>query len=356
MKNLGNLKATPFTNDEVMKLTRLYEFKGKDFYYASVMKSDLESIIKQTIEKECFQLVKYLKLDISENRQNLIIRKNNVPKNNTEKLVVNFKRIISGVQADPQKFELITNQINIMMKTLYNGIEDISFNSKTVNVQVNLLVEKRRTSTREDLEKLLNKYVSLSSTKNYERTYLITNFYVDFIHMNIFSKGNELAGLLMIYILLFRERFDLFKYVSFFELINLHDIAFEDAKLHAGFNYDEGYSETGPLQKVIIDFMLEGYNKVDSMQNSYTLVRTINKTDDIENTIYKLPQIFSKDDIRLAHPYTSESTINRTLQRLRDENVIRPNGVGRSASWIRLVDKEQFNPDVKQINLFEIND
>ena len=91
------------------------------------------------------------------------------------------------------------------------------------------------------------------------------------------------------------------------------------------------------------------------MVKDYKFDSNLNKSDNIENTIYKLPnQIFTKDDIRLRHPYTSLSTINRTLQRLRDENIIRPTGVGRSAGWIRLVERDKFQTDFKQLDLFDI--
>ena len=70
MKNLTNLNITPFTNEEVMKLIKLYQFKGKDFYYQNVMSADLESIIKQTVEVDCYEMAKYLNLDITDNRKN----------------------------------------------------------------------------------------------------------------------------------------------------------------------------------------------------------------------------------------------------------------------------------------------
>ena len=46
--------------------------------------------------------------------------------------------------------------------------------------------------------------------------------------------------------------------------------------------------------------------------------------------------------------------INRTLKRLRKEDKIRPNGTGRSASWIRIVDYERFDVPNMQLDLFQI--
>ncbi len=170
--------------------------------------------------------------------------------------------------------------------------------------------------------------------------------------MNLFNYGNELIALIMLYLLIFKANFKVFKFVSFFQLLNLHKATFKNVVLQANFNYEEGFSKTAPLQKFIIDLMLQGYDKIESMVHEYSFDSALNKSDNIENTIYKLPQVFTKDDIRERHPYVSESTINRTLQKLRDQDIIRPNGVGRSASWIRLVSIEAFNPDYKQMELF----
>lgn len=353
MKNLENLKITPFTNDEVMKLIKLYQFKGKEFYYADVMKSDIESIIRQTIENECYQIVKLLNLKLTENRQNLIIRKNAVPKNSEEQLLANFKLVFSNIQADPQSFEFVSNEVYFLVKKLFKNVKDVTFTSYKVEVQRNLLLEQEARNTRDILNKLLQKYESLSVSGQHEISYIITNFYIDFINMNIFNSSNDIIGLLLLYILLIKENFNVFKYTSFIELINLHKGEFDNCVLEANYNYNEGFSKSAPLQKLIIDMMLEGYNKVESITRDYKFDGNLNKTDNLENTIYSLPQVFTKEDLRLRHPYTSESTINRTLQRLRDENIIRPNGVGRSATWIRIVEREKFDSNMKQINLFD---
>ena len=220
-----------------------------------------------------------------------------------------------------------------------------------------MIIENTSKSKRDELEDLLKTCENLINKGEYELTYIITNFYIDFINGNYFSINNNTLGLILLYLLLYREDFHLFKYVSFTRLLNNHIDEFKTYVNKANYNYEEGFSKTAPLQKLIIDMLIEGYNMVETKVREYSFDSNLNKSDNIENTIYKLPQIFTKDDIRLRHPYTSESTINRTLQRLRDENKIRPNGVGRSASWIRLVELSDFNPDYKQMDIFnELND
>lgn len=356
MKSLSNMERITITTDIVMDMIRLYQFKGKDFYYEDVMKSDMDYIIKQTVERETFFLCKILNLNVSENRVRLIIKKNANPKTLDEQLLSNIKGMFTKVQEDVKHFDLIANEILSLTKFIFKDVKDVSFLTEERTVQVNLLREKKRHSRRKDLEELMQKYNAMLDSKEYELTQLITNFYIDFINMKVFVSDNETIGLVLLYILLFRERFNLFRYVSFFELLYSKKDSFDKGVLQANFNWEDGFSQTTPLNRIIIQLMLNGYDKIEIMVREYEFDLHLNKSDNIENTIFKLGEIFTKDEIRAKHPYTSESTINRTLQRLRDENKIRPNGVGRSASWIRLINQERFSTSFKQINLFEIFD
>ena len=77
----------------------------------------------------------------------------------------------------------------------------------------------------------------------------------------------------------------------------------------------------------------------------------ISKSDYIENTIMKLDEVFAKEEIRKRHPLISDSTINRTLKRLQEEDKIRPLGKGRSAKWIKLVKSTKKLNYQEQLNL-----
>ena len=80
----------------------------------------------------------------------------------------------------------------------------------------------------------------------------------------------------------------------------------------------------------------------------------IRKIDSVESSILKMGEIFTKEEIRVRNPYLSDSTINRALENLKKENKIRPNGTGRSATWIRINQHEDtFDPKNRQVSLFD---
>jgi predicted HTH transcriptional regulator len=87
------------------------------------------------------------------------------------------------------------------------------------------------------------------------------------------------------------------------------------------------------------------------MAHEYAFEKELNKSDNIENSILKMEEIFTKEDIRKRHPNVSDATIDRTLKRLKDEDKIRPLGKGRSSKWQRIVSGHK-KLGVEQLSLF----
>ena len=355
MGALSNISRLNYRNDAVMKLIKLYQYKGKEFYYHNILKNDREYISRQTIAKDTFFVTKLLDLNVTENRLRLIINKNSEPKTNDEKIVANIKRIFEISVSAAHEFELIPNGVLSLASRLYKDVKQVKFETQKVAVQDNLLTDYRNVSKREDIKIILDSYSDLISSNQYEIVSTVINFYIDFINIKPFKNETDITGLLLIYVLLFREQFDLNMYESFFEEIYNNYGEFKQLVVAANYNWESGFSHTEPLTDFIINILLKNYEKLEKLIRDYEYDSKLNKGDNIENTIYRVPQIFTKDDIRMKHPYVSDSTINRTLQRLRDEGKISPLGTGRSAKWMRVTQTpERFNP-YEQLDIFGLD-
>lgn len=355
MKALKNIKRINYRNEEVMKLTKLYQYKGKEFYYHNILKADSAYIAKQTIAKDCFFITKLLNLNITENRLRLLISKNSQPKTQDERVVANIKKILEISVESAHDFELIPNGVLSLASRLYKDVKQVKFETTKVSYQNNLLMDVRNISKREDIKEILDLYTDLLATNQYEIVSLVVNFYIDFINIKPFKNETDITGLLLIYVLLFREHFDINMYESFFEFIYNNYDEFKKHVVAANYNWEAGFAHTEPLTEFIINHLLDNYSKLEKLIRDYEYDSKLNKGDNIENTIYRVPQIFTKEDIRTKHPYVSDSTINRTLQRLRDEGKISPLGTGRSAKWMRVTQTpERFNP-YEQLDIFGID-
>ena len=352
MRCITNLERILYSPETVHNLTQLYTFKGKDFYYEDVLKQYMNQIVKNTIERDVMASSKILNLDVNENRLKLIVKKNSEPKTKHERIVRNLKSIFEIVQQQGTELDLTSNEFVRLGDKLFKDVTRFDYSSDVKTVKVNLLEERKRISRRELVDEEIKDYSNAKYRYKIEITQVITNFYIDLLNMKCFNLANEYMSLIITYCLLFSERFNVFKYVSFFEYYLKNINEFHSLEQEASYGWENGYSKTETLDAKFIACMLEGYAKVEKMVNDFKFDKNLRKVDNVESVIMKLGDTFSREDIKNKVPNLSDSTINRALVKLRNEGKIRPDGTGRSAKWVRLVPDELFTANTMQLNIF----
>ena len=354
MKCLSNINRTVIPNDIISVYLRLYKSIGNNEYNHRTLESDYQVMVRQTVANDVHFFAKIFGLKVSEGRIKSLIYKNVLPKNKEEQLILNLNVAFTKIHKETASFELLPNEIFDMLKFIYKDVvsdSKLQFNkTEKTNSKVTLLSSKV-TSKREVLENMIKIYNDEAYIENFELSFLISNLYIDFINSNIFVDKNEEIGLILLYVMLLTSDYEVFEYISFFERIYKRINEFDDNVIRSSFNWELGYAQILPLHKFINTISLNAYQTLNLLVRDYEFDQHLNKSDNVENTINKLDDVFSKDDIRDVHPYISDSTINRTLKRLRDEQKIRPLGKGRSAKWIKLVQEKNKKIRFEQLDL-----
>ncbi len=343
MNCMENINRTQIPNSMIMKYIRLYKSIGMNAHNHETLNGDYDAMVRQTVRNNTYFFSKIFASSITDARFKSLIYKDVLPKNKEEKLVLNLKRTFKRIHEDTSTFYLLTSEIQDLLRFVYADVISVNkmqyrkIEKKSKNV--NLLSGKYST-TREQIEQLANLFNDTKEQNQYEISYIIMNFYIDFINIKPFYDKNEEIGLLLAYILLLSNGYEVYDYISFMEKVYKSLDNWKDLVIKSSFNWEVGYAQLLPIHEFIIDESITGYNLLNDLVRDYEYDKQLNKSNNIENTINKLDEIFSKEDIRIIHPYISDSTINRTLKRLRDENKIRPLGKGRSAKWMKLYKTE----------------
>ncbi len=353
MNCIKNLDRINYPKDLVYDLTKLYTFKGKDFYYEDVLKQYMPQIIKTTIEHDVIAAAKILNLQVNENRLKLIIKKDSEPKTKHEIIVKNLKNLFQLIQKKGVDLLLTSNEFLQLGVKMFENAYKFAFISDTVIEMDNILETRKKVSRRDKLDEEIKDYIDAKDKLKIEVTQAITNFYVDLLNMKCFDIQNNFVSLLICYCLLFSERFNVFKYVSFFDYYYKNMAEFRKSEEEASYGWETGFSKTNDLNKLIIKMMLDGYTIVEKMIKDFQFDKTLRKVDNVGSVIMKLGTVFTREDVKAKVPNLSDSTINRALFRLRDEGKIRADGTGRSAKWVRLVPEEMFSGNVQQYNIFD---
>ena len=355
MHCLQNIERINYPKELVYKITELYTFRGKDFYYEDVFKQHMNAIIRNTIAKDTIYAGKILGLDISEARMKYITKNDAEPKTKDEMVLANLKKVFSIVQDKGQDFELTSNEILKLVEITFKGVIQIDYKKDSIIKENQILPEE--ISRKKKMSAELHLYDKALNEMHIEVTQIATDLYIDMRLMECFERFNDYIALLTLYCLLFRERFNVFKYKSFFNEIYANKNQFEAAVNASMYGWENGYANTSILNNMIIDIMLKGYREIEADVQGHEFDKNLRKIDNVEAAIMKLPKVFTKDQIKQACPTLSDSTINRGLERLKMEKKISSNGTGRSATWTKLVEDEIITKSAKQqLTLFDVLD
>lgn len=325
MKCLSKIEHYLIPNDIVVRLTKLYRFIGNNDFYINSLGNDINKVISLTVEKDSFYLCKILKLDISEARCKLILTKDSSPRNKEETTLYNIKEMLSGIQLNYQELGLQSNDLYNTINYIYSHYNTIKFTPIEEN-------EKSKRKTLDDMNDLVNNCLQKGL---YEKIILFIQYFIDLSNLKPFETRNKTLSLLILYQIILSSDLNCFKYVSFFEMLYNDYARFSEELCLASVNWKEGYSQTVQFVRYFLALFEKAYTNCDRLIKDYSFDRINTKHENIESLILSYKSIFTKDEIRQMYPYVSESTINRALSSLKDKNMIRPLGKGRSAKWAR---------------------
>ena len=351
---LQNIHYTRIPNDIIKLYLEIYPFMGRNADMLKTVSKDYDVLVAETVRQDAYFFAQMLNLQISDSRYKNILMKDIQPKTKHERLLKNIKSAFQKIHQETDDFELFMREIYDLLKFLYHDV-DVESHLQFAKIEkkkkesLNLLAT-TYPSKREMLEGLTNLYKQTVKKNEFEISFTIINFTVDFLNLKPFVKYNETIGYLLLYILLLKHGYKSLHLSSFFELIYKRKAQLDKLFKDASHNWSEGLSDVIPLHRFILERLLESYQSLHELLRNYTFDLQTNKSDYIENTINRLEEVFTKEEIRLAHPTISDSTINRTLKRLRDEKKIRPLGKGRSAKWMKLY-KNKKKPLYEQTSL-----
>ncbi len=357
MSCLEKIKVNLINHEVFMITTNLYYEMGKNHYYNEIFAKDLEYIKNEvaSLNAQSFFKAFFSDFSIKESRYKSLLLNSTVANNNSEQLYKNLIDVFRRIHVeDVEPFNLQVTEIYDLFRLMFDNVfpnEKLKyrkigkskgmFNSETISV-------------REELERYLENVRKLEQEKTIEPIFLYINFLVDFINMEVFDfPYNDNLGLLVFYILMVENKFHASHFIAFFAKLSLYKDDYLEIITKIKVQTKQGLPDLMPLMKFFVNIFNAMYLDLNQKARDYQYDHNleINKTDYIENTIYKLPEVFSKEDIRKKHPSISDSTINRTLKRLQDENIIRAIGKGRAAKWVRIVKKEKKRQFEGQISL-----
>ena len=337
MNNFEVLKHYSIPSDVLMAMLDTYRMLGMNNEYLIKIGDKKDILFSDTIEKDTFFLSKLLNLEVSDNRLRLLVTKDSQPKNNTESSVKALKQVLVSIhERTAEKLSFNGSDILDYLNMIF-GKNSVSFSKEMHIVKKNT----RPLSKRLAFEKVVEEYFVYHTGRLFEPVFLSSITYMEMLNILPYSKHNDLAGYLALYYMMLYSKVDVFKYVSFFEIIVKNEAVVKELVRIGSLNYTDNYLQAADFVRFLFENIQKSYKELDSILKNYAFQSHAYKSDVIEETIYrKVPEYFTKDDVRRYHPDASDSTINRSLFKLRDMGIIMPLGKGRSAKWMKITKED----------------
>lgn len=336
MNNFEALSHYNIPSDVLKSMLSIYKLIGMNEQYALKLEEKKSFLESDVIEKDTFYASKMLKVEVSDQRLRLLITKNSKPLNKQEEVIVGLKKVFTRLHLNA-KDSLSFNGSDILDDlNLIFGKKYISFSKENYIVK-----NERPKSIRLKYENVLEEYHLYKKEEKFEKIFLSVITYMEMMNLKPYSSNNDIAIMLALYYMLLTSGVDSFFYISFVEKYYNNKDIIKNTVLKGSINYYENYLIVSDTVRIIYKIIEDSYKEIDDMIKKYYFNDRAYKSDVIEETIIKkMPTYFTKDDVRRYHPDASDSTINRILFKLRDEQLIMPLGKGRSARWMKLIKED----------------
>ena len=315
MNNFDYLKNYQIPGDLLLELLSLYKTIGKSEVYSNIYKEDFLVDYYNSLEEDTFEIVKYLGLKVSFERQRLIITKDYTPKNKEENMIAAIKRMLVSIRTNALEFKYPINSVDILdlLKRIYGPA--IKINSNEFSLQ-----GAKNKSVRYKFNAILDDYDVALEQKLYEPIILSSILIMEMYNIKPYSEYNELALILTYYYLLLKCGIVSFNYVSFFKMFFENKEEVLNLISKGSINYDQGTIFFYEFVKFTLKLINKSFISLNEIENK-KVSKNAHKSDAIEQSILlNLPDLFSKEDVARLNPSVSPSTIMRVLKKLHEKN------------------------------------
>ena len=188
--------------------------------------------------------------------------------------------------------------------------------------------------TPDDMEQLVLAYTDAKKNANINQLLLIPCAILDFLCIHPFRDGNGRISRLLSLLLLYRNGFDVGKYISFEEQINKRKGNYYEALRQSSVGWHENQNDYSAF---IMEFLTELYMCYKELDKRFMVAESkkVTKTARIEALVLNSLTPVSKADVGKVLVDVSLTTIEAVLGKMVRDGQIRKIGNGRGTKYIR---------------------
>ena len=220
------------------------------------------------------------------------------------------------------------------LNLIHTEYQNIQFNENTVLELHKTLLSATDYGAKDSMEQLFLAYMEAAGDSNINSLLLITCIVLDFLCIHPFKDGNGRMARLLSLLLLYKNGFDVGKYISFEEQINKNKAWYYEALKESSQNWHESSNNYFPFMQNFLTILYECYVELDKR---FAVVNSnkITKASRIEATVLNSLLPISKAQICQLLPDISPTTVEAVLGKMVKSGVITIVGSGRGTKYLK---------------------
>ena len=274
-----------------------------------------------------------------------IVQQNSAPLNHNEQEILGYRDALNIIHTGHQNLQFNENSVLSLHRTMLSAT-DYNFagkykNDDNVILEIDALGNKKvrfapvsANETKTAIEQLFLAFMEAVSDTNINALLLIPCVILDFLCIHPFKDGNGRMSRLLSLLLLYKNGFDVGKYISFEEQINKNKDWYYQVLKESSENWHDSTNNYFPFMQNFLATLYECYKELD---RRFAVVNSnkITKTTRIENTVLNSLLPISKADICRLLPDISPTTVEAVLGKMVKSGIITTIGKGRGTKYIR---------------------
>ena len=274
-----------------------------------------------------------------------IVQQNSAPLNHNEEEILGYRDALNLIHTDYQNIQFNENTVLELHKTLLSatdyGYGGYYKTEDNVILEIDAQGNKKvrfapvpADQTKDSMEQLFLAYMDAAGDSNINSLLLIPCVILDFLCIHPFRDGNGRMSRLLSLLLLYKNGFDVGKYISFEEQINKNKSWYYEALRESSQNWHQSRNNYFPFMQNFLSILYECYVELDKR---FAVVNSnkITKAGRIEATVLNSLLPISKAQICQLLPDISPTTVEAVLGKMVKSGVITIVGSGRGTKYLR---------------------
>jgi Fic family protein len=268
------------------------------------------------------------------------------PENRPEEEIAGYRAVLDTINENAASMPFTPSVVEQLHRDLYqftntpagrwksveNSIQEIRPDGvRVVRFQTVSAVE-----TPAAMEELHERFTAASESGAHHPLLLVGCYVFDFLAIHPFRDGNGRISRLLTLLLLYQAGYEIGRFVSLERLTGQTRETYYDALQAAGHGWHEDEHNIEPWLRYLVGILTAAYKELAGASSTTPSGRGAKREAIAQFIRSSTAEELTVADVRRAVPMASDSYIDKTLAKLRDEGLIEPIGTGRGARWRRL--------------------